>query len=209
MTILVVACPHALGLAIPLVIAISTTLSARNGILVRDRLALERARELNTVVFDKTGTLTRGEQGLVDLADGAGAGRGAGAGPGGGRRGGQRAPPGPRASSRRRASAGWRFPRCDGVRGPAGARRPGRVDGRSLQVGGPRCWSSASVTVPAALAATARLGRARPDGGLPAGGRPAGSGRLRPGRRDPAGERARRSPTLQRQGVRVVMLTGD
>ncbi|MBV9789092.1 MAG: HAD-IC family P-type ATPase, partial [Chloroflexi bacterium] len=67
-TVLVVACPHALGLAIPLVIAISTTLSARNGILVRDRLALEEARNLNTVVFDKTGTLTRGEQGLVGIA---------------------------------------------------------------------------------------------------------------------------------------------
>jgi Cu2+-exporting ATPase len=67
-TVLVVACPHALGLAIPLVIAISTTLSARNGILVRDRLALEEARNLNTVVFDKTGTLTRGEQGLVATA---------------------------------------------------------------------------------------------------------------------------------------------
>lgn len=67
-TVLVVACPHALGLAIPLVIAISTTLSARNGILVRDRLALEQARNLNVVVFDKTGTLTKGEQGLVDIA---------------------------------------------------------------------------------------------------------------------------------------------
>jgi P-type Cu2+ transporter len=67
-TVLVVACPHALGLAIPLVIAISTTLSARNGILVRDRLALEQARNLDVVVFDKTGTLTRGEQGLVGIA---------------------------------------------------------------------------------------------------------------------------------------------
>jgi Cu2+-exporting ATPase len=64
---LVVACPHALGLAIPLVIAISTSLSARNGILVRDRLELEQARKLDVVVFDKTGTLTRGEQGLVDM----------------------------------------------------------------------------------------------------------------------------------------------
>jgi P-type Cu2+ transporter len=71
-TVLVVACPHALGLAIPLVIAISTTLSARNGILVRDRLALEEARNLNTVIFDKTGTLTRGEQGLVGIATSAG-----------------------------------------------------------------------------------------------------------------------------------------
>ncbi|HEU5014734.1 MAG TPA: heavy metal translocating P-type ATPase [Roseiflexaceae bacterium] len=67
-TVLVVACPHALGLAIPLVIAISTTLSARNGILVRDRLALEEARTVTTVVFDKTGTLTKGEQGLVGMA---------------------------------------------------------------------------------------------------------------------------------------------
>ncbi|GHO97075.1 copper-translocating P-type ATPase [Reticulibacter mediterranei] len=64
---LVVACPHALGLAIPLVIAITTTLSARNGILVRDRLALEQARLLSAVVFDKTGTLTTGQQGLVAL----------------------------------------------------------------------------------------------------------------------------------------------
>lgn len=66
-TTLVVACPHALGLAIPLVIAISTTLSARNGILVRDRLALEKARNLNVVIFDKTGTLTKGEQGVVGI----------------------------------------------------------------------------------------------------------------------------------------------
>lgn len=64
---LVVACPHALGLAIPLVIAITTTLSARNGILVRDRLALEQARLLSAVVFDKTGTLTTGSQGVVAI----------------------------------------------------------------------------------------------------------------------------------------------
>lgn len=66
--VLVIACPHALGLAIPLVISISTTLAARNGFLVRDRLALERARELDVVVFDKTGTLTRGEQGVTGVA---------------------------------------------------------------------------------------------------------------------------------------------
>jgi P-type Cu2+ transporter len=71
-TVLVVACPHALGLAIPLVIAISTTLAARNGILVRDRLALEEARTVTAVVFDKTGTLTKGEQGLVGIATTAG-----------------------------------------------------------------------------------------------------------------------------------------
>ncbi len=66
-TVLVIACPHALGLAIPLVVAISTSLGARNGILIRDRLALEQARQINTVIFDKTGTLTEGEFGVVDM----------------------------------------------------------------------------------------------------------------------------------------------
>ncbi|HET7471514.1 MAG TPA: heavy metal translocating P-type ATPase [Candidatus Limnocylindrales bacterium] len=70
-TVLVIACPHALGLAIPLVIAISTSLGARNGLLVKDRLALERARTLDTVIFDKTGTLTKGEPVLVDVAPGS------------------------------------------------------------------------------------------------------------------------------------------
>nr|WP_074854845.1 heavy metal translocating P-type ATPase [Natrinema salifodinae] len=67
-TVLVIACPHALGLAIPLVVAINTSLAARNGMLVRDRIAMEQARNLDTVVFDKTGTLTEGEQGVVDIA---------------------------------------------------------------------------------------------------------------------------------------------
>ena len=71
-TVLVIACPHALGLAIPLVVAISTSLGAKNGILVRNRLALETAREINTVVFDKTGTLTEGRFGVVGMAMGVG-----------------------------------------------------------------------------------------------------------------------------------------
>lgn len=66
-TVLVIACPHALGLAIPLVVAISTSIGARNGILVRDRLALEEAREIDTVIFDKTGTLTEGRFGVADM----------------------------------------------------------------------------------------------------------------------------------------------
>jgi Cu2+-exporting ATPase len=66
--VLVIACPHALGLAIPLVVAISTTLGARNGILIRDRLALEQSRLVDTILFDKTGTLTEGEFGVVDMA---------------------------------------------------------------------------------------------------------------------------------------------
>ncbi|MEO8393765.1 MAG: HAD-IC family P-type ATPase, partial [Chloroflexota bacterium] len=67
-TVLVIACPHALGLAVPLVVAISTTLSARNGLLVRKRMALESAKDLTYIIFDKTGTLTKGEQGVVEVA---------------------------------------------------------------------------------------------------------------------------------------------
>ena len=67
-TVLVIACPHALGLAIPLVTAISTTLGARNGLLVRDRRGLEEARRINAVIFDKTGTLTLGAHRVVDVA---------------------------------------------------------------------------------------------------------------------------------------------
>jgi Cu2+-exporting ATPase len=66
-TVLVIACPHALGLAIPLVVAITTSMGASNGILVRDRLALEQARQIDTVIFDKTGTLTKGEFGVVGI----------------------------------------------------------------------------------------------------------------------------------------------
>jgi len=67
-TVLVIACPHALGLAVPLVVAITTSIGARNGILVRNRLALEAARNIDVVVFDKTGTLTEGKFGVVGSA---------------------------------------------------------------------------------------------------------------------------------------------
>ncbi len=67
-TVLVIACPHALGLAVPLVVAITTSLGAQRGVLIRDRLALEAMREIDAVLFDKTGTLTKGEQGVVGMA---------------------------------------------------------------------------------------------------------------------------------------------
>jgi Cu2+-exporting ATPase len=66
-TVMVIACPHALGLAVPLVVAVSTTLAARTGLLIRDRAAFERGRELQAVVFDKTGTLTEGRFGVTDV----------------------------------------------------------------------------------------------------------------------------------------------
>ena len=66
-TVMVIACPHALGLAVPLVVAVSTSLSATNGLLIRDRAAFERARNLQAVVFDKTGTLTEGRFGVSEI----------------------------------------------------------------------------------------------------------------------------------------------
>ncbi len=66
-TVMVIACPHALGLAVPLVVAVSTSLAARRGLLIRDRSAFERARALDAVVFDKTGTLTEGRFGVTDV----------------------------------------------------------------------------------------------------------------------------------------------
>jgi Cu2+-exporting ATPase len=66
-TVMVIACPHALGLAVPLVVAVSTSLSARQGLLIRDRAAFERARALSAIVFDKTGTLTEGRFGVTDV----------------------------------------------------------------------------------------------------------------------------------------------
>ena len=66
-TVMVITCPHALGLAIPLVVAVSTSLSARRGLLIRNRAAFERARDLDTIIFDKTGTLTEGRFGVTDV----------------------------------------------------------------------------------------------------------------------------------------------
>jgi Cu2+-exporting ATPase len=71
-TVLVISCPHALGLAIPLVIALSTAIAAKKGMLIKDRLALERMRLVDTVLFDKTGTLTKGEHQVSDIAAASG-----------------------------------------------------------------------------------------------------------------------------------------
>ncbi len=65
-TVMVITCPHALGLAIPLVVAVSTLLSAKNGLIIRNRAAFEGARRMDAIIFDKTGTLTRGEFGVTD-----------------------------------------------------------------------------------------------------------------------------------------------
>ena len=68
-TVIVICCPHALGLAIPLVTSVSTSIAAKNGLLIRNRASFENSRKLNTVVFDKTGTLTQGEFGVTDIIE--------------------------------------------------------------------------------------------------------------------------------------------
>ena len=135
-TVLVIACPHALGLAIPLVIAISTSLGARNGLLVKDRLALERTRLLDVVIFDKTGTLTKGEPVLVDVAAVSGPGddvlRLAAALEA------ESEHPLGRAVVEAAATRGIQLPRVEGFEALAGRGVRARVDGHEVAVGGPR-----------------------------------------------------------------------
>lgn len=66
-TVMVIACPHALGLAVPLVVAVSTAIAATNGLLIRDRVAFEKSRNIDAIIFDKTGTLTQGKFGVTDV----------------------------------------------------------------------------------------------------------------------------------------------
>jgi len=67
-TVMVITCPHALGLAVPLVVAVSTAIAAKNGLLIRNRAAFEKARNIQAIIFDKTGTLTEGKFGSLILS---------------------------------------------------------------------------------------------------------------------------------------------
>ncbi|MEX0624972.1 MAG: heavy metal translocating P-type ATPase, partial [Chloroflexota bacterium] len=149
-TVLVIACPHALGLAIPLVIAISTTLGVRNGLLVKDRLALERAKDLEIVIFDKTGTLTRGqpvlgavvavpqheETAVLGLAAAVEA---------------DSEHPLAKAVVDAARSRGVTVPEASGFKAMAGRGARASVDGLITQVGGPRLLADLQLTVPAEL----------------------------------------------------------
>src|SRR4029077_16401670 len=146
-TVLIIACPHALGLAIPLVIAISTSLGARNGLLVKDRLALERSRDLDVVVFDKTGTLTRGSPAVSGVAAAPGTteddliARAAAV---------ESNSEHPLAKAIVPAAERRSLPRLAVTDFEA---RPGRgakarVEGTSIEIGGPRLATEAKVTVP-------------------------------------------------------------
>ena len=146
-TVLIIACPHALGLAIPLVIAISTSLGARNGLLVKDRLALERARNLDMVIFDKTGTLTRGSPAVSGVAAAPGINESDLIALRRCRRSQLRTSA--RQGNRRRSQT----PKLPTLQAANFEALPGRgaqalVDGKSVVVGGPRLLTEAKVTVP-------------------------------------------------------------
>ncbi len=206
-TVLVIACPHALGLAIPLVIAISTSLGARNGLLVKDRIALERARELNVVIFDKTGTLTKGEPVLAGVAvvDGvtesellklAGAVEA------------DSEHPLARAIVRGIRERGLDVPAADGFEAMAGRGAQGTVGGRLVQVGGPGLLADLKLEPPPELAtATAAWAiDGRTVLHVIANGRILGAlaveDEVRP-------ESAEAIDALHALGIKVAMITGD
>lgn len=146
-TVLVIACPHALGLAIPLVIAISTTLGARNGLLIRDRRGLEEARNLNIVVFDKTGTLTMGEHRVVQTVTDSNLNK-------------KEAlrlaaaverdseHPIARALQKSAEAAGIEIPPSQNFRAIPGQGVRAQVEGREIQVGGPSLLKSKNLNIP-------------------------------------------------------------
>ncbi len=207
-TVIVIACPHALGLAVPLVIAISTSLSARSGLLVRDRMALERAREVTVVVFDKTGTLTRGEIGLVGMAtaDGEGGEEGALAVAAGLEAGSEHALA--RAIVAGAEERGVRPARVDGFEALKGRGVRGRVDGREVSLGGPRLLESLDAGLPESLneAASSWAEEGKTVVSLVEDGKVSAVFALADVIREESRQAVAR---LRERGVRVAMITGD
>jgi P-type Cu2+ transporter len=205
-TVLVIACPHALGLAIPLVTSISTTKAARAGILVTDRMALERMRSVDVVLFDKTGTLTRGAHAVVDVAVAAGTERDdllalAGAAEADSEH------PLARAiheHARERVT----LPMATGFRVLAGRGVRAEVDGRTVEVGGPALLRERGIDPPEAL--TTALDGARGRGAallhVIVDGEVLGALALADTVRDESYEAV---AALHDAGVRVAMITGD
>jgi Cu2+-exporting ATPase len=206
-TVLIIACPHALGLAMPLVTAIATTLGARNGLLVKSRLALERARNVEVVIFDKTGTLTRGRPVLSGVV----------------------AAPGIEANEVLRLAAsvendsehplaraivaGGRERSVEpaaasGFEALAGRGARASVDGRTVNVGGPRLLEELQLTIPDELASRIEAweGEGKSVLYVAADGRVVGAlaaeDDIRP-------ESAEAVADLHRLGIRVAMITGD
>ncbi|MFO7530819.1 MAG: heavy metal translocating P-type ATPase [Candidatus Limnocylindrales bacterium] len=206
-TVLVIACPHALGLAIPLVVSISTSLGARNGLLVKDRVALEQARRLDVVIFDKTGTLTKGrpalsgvtaiegtsEDAVLALAAAVEA---------------DSEHPLARAIVAGAASRSVHVPAARDFEALAGRGARASIDGRTVHVGGPRLVEELDLDIDPSLAE--RTGSWAKDGRtvlhVIADGRVIGAlaaeDEIRPESYDAVQE-------LHAAGVRVAMITGD
>lgn len=206
-TVLVIACPHALGLAVPLVIAISTTLGARNGLLIRDRRGLEEARLLNTVVFDKTGTLTLGQHRVVALRPAVGIGeddalRLAGALE-------QDAEhPVARAIVASARERGLELPRTAGFEAIPGQGVQGSIAGRRLAIGGPNLLGGLGVSLPTEFTEFAEAAGAKGQGVvyLLEGERVLAAFAVADAIRPESPEAIRRLHDL---GIEVAMLTGD
>jgi Cu2+-exporting ATPase len=206
-TVLVIACPHALGLAIPLVIAISTGLAARNGILVKDRLALERTRTVDAFLFDKTGTLTTGRPrvGGVAAVDGDTDGllRTAGA-----VEADSEHPLARAIVAEARERTGGELPEAGEFRAMTGRGVQARVGGATVAVGGPALLRQLAVAEPGELAAEVAGWRGRGATVLFVVGDDKVLGAL--ALEDTVRPESREAVDgLHRLGRRVVMLTGD
>jgi Cu2+-exporting ATPase len=206
-TVLVIACPHALGLAIPLVIAISTEQAARAGVLIKNRMALERMRTIDVVLFDKTGTLTKGEPELKDVAvvDGistkellalAAAVES------------DSEHPVARAIVRAARQQGLEIPEATGFTSMTGRGVRADIDGKTLQVGGPALLRELGIAEPEDLAASTRAWMDRGAAVLHVvdGGRILGAVSLEDAVRD---ESRQAVAALQNRGIKVAMITGD
>jgi Cu2+-exporting ATPase len=207
-TVLVIACPHALGLAIPLVIAISTEQAARAGVLIKNRMALERMRTIDVVLFDKTGTLTTGEPELKDVAAAQGV----------------EADellalaaavesdsehPVARAIVRAARERNLALPAVTGFASLTGRGVRAAVDGRTVHVGGPALLRELGAVVPPSLAATTRGWMDRGAAVLHViddGGRVLGAVSLEDAVRAESRQAVR---ALQQRGIKVAMVTGD
>jgi len=201
-TVIIICCPHALGLAVPLVVARSTALSARNGLLIRNRTAFENARKVTTLVFDKTGTLTEGrfevvrtlvwEQGLSEaellrLAAGL-----------------EQSSEHPIATGilRKASAAGLSVPKVEGFKALTGQGVEGRIDGRTVRVVGPGYLREHGIALPEGFRSSpveTGVFVLREDA-------PAGyialADRIRP-------ESHEAIETLNNNGIKCILLTGD
>jgi Cu2+-exporting ATPase len=206
-TVLVIACPHALGLAIPLVIAISTEQAARAGVLIKDRMALERMRTVDVVLFDKTGTLTKGEPELKDVASAEGyssdellalaAAVEA-----------DSEHPVARAIVRAARQRGLDIPQATGFTSMTGRGVRATVEGRTLRVGGPALLRELGLNEGETLTASTRAWMDRGAAVLHIvdGNRILGAVSLEDAVR---AESRQAVAALQKRGIKVAMITGD